>query len=164
MGRGNEIMAKKAQNPSNVVARNRRARHDYFIEETLEAGIVLLGTEVKSLRQGRASIEEAYATEKDGEIYLLNAYIPEYGSAGIGQHEPRQARKLLVHRREANKLAAAVSREGRTIVPLSVYFNKRGMAKVELGLATGKRKYEKRQSTKERDWKRDQARIMRGRG
>jgi len=157
-------MAKKEQIPSNVAARNRRARHDYFINETLEAGIVLQGTEVKSLRAGRASIEEAYAADKDGQIYLLNAYIPEYGSASISQHETRQPRKLLVHKREAAKLASAVSREGNTIVPLSIYFNKRGIAKVELGIATGKRQYDKRQSGKERDWKRDQARIMRGRG
>ena len=162
--RFHKLMAKKAQKPSNVAARNRRARRDYFIEERLEAGLVLLGPEVKSLRAGRASIEEAYATEKDGEIFLLNAYIPEYSSASIGQHEPRRARKLLLHKREMRKLADAVSREGRTIVPLSVYFNKRGLAKVELAVATGKRKYDKRQTSKERDWKRDQARIMRGRG
>ena len=156
-------MAKKFTPAGHVVARNRRARHDYFIEETLEAGLVLLGTEVKSLRGGRASIEESYAAEKDGEIYLLNTYIPEYASASIAQHEPRRPRKALLRKREVRKLVDAVSREGRTIVPLSIYFNKRGLAKVELGIATGKRKHDKRQSAKARDWKRDQARIMRGR-
>ena len=156
-------MAKKTDPDGNIVARNRRARHDYFIEETLEAGLVLLGTEVKSLRGGRASIEESYAAEKDGEIFLLNTYIPEYSSASIGQHETRRPRKALLRKREVRKLADAVSREGRTIVPLAIYFNKRGLAKVELGGATGKRKYDKRQSAKAHDWKRDQARIMRGR-
>ena len=156
-------MAKKSVPVGKIVARNRRARHDYFIEETIEAGLVLLGTEVKSLRGGRASIEEAYATEQGGEIFLLNSYIPEYSSASICQHEPRRPRKALLRKREVRKLADAVTREGRTIVPLSIYFNPRGLAKVELGVATGKRKYDKRQSAKERDWKRDQARLMRGR-
>ena len=156
-------MAKKSVPVGKIVARNRRARHDYFIEETIEAGLVLLGTEVKSLRGGRASIEEAYATEQGGEIFLVNSYIPEYSSASICQHEPRRPRKALLRKREVRKLADAVTREGRTIVPLSIYFNPRGLAKVELGVATGKRRYDKRQSAKERDWKRDQARLMRGR-
>jgi len=156
-------MVKKSAPVDKPVARNRRARHDYFIEETIEAGLVLLGTEVKSLRGGRASIEEAYATEQGGEIFLLNSYIPEYSSASICQHEPRRPRKALLRKREVRKLADAVSREGRTIVPLAIYFNPRGLAKVKLGVATGKRKYDKRQSAKERDWKRDQARLMRGR-
>lgn len=157
-------MAKKQQPEGQVAARNRKARHNFFIEDTLEAGIVLRGTEVKSLREGRASIEEAYATEEDGEIYLVNAYIPEYKSANTFQHETHRRRKLLVHKREMGKLAAAVSRQGMTLVPLSVYFNARGIAKVELGLAKGKRQYEKRASAKDHDWKRDKARIMRGRG
>lgn len=156
-------MAKKSVPVGKIVARNRRARHDYFIEETIEAGLALLGTEVKSLRGGRASIEEAYATEQGGEIFLVNSYIPEYSSASICQHEPRRPRKALLRKREVRKLADAVTREGRTIVPLSIYFNPRGLAKVELGVATGKRRYDKRQSAKERDWKRDQARLMRGR-
>ena len=155
--------AKNAEAEPKVAARNRRARHDYFIEDTIEAGIVLQGTEVKSLRAGQASIEESYATDRGGELVLMNAYIPEYRSASVTQHEPRRPRTLLLRKRELAKLVAGVSREGMTIVPLSIYFNKRGFAKVELGLAKGKRQHEKRQSIKERDWKRDQARIMRGR-
>ena len=157
-------MNKSVERGGNVAARNRRARRDYFIEETIETGLVLTGTEVKSLREGRASIDEAYATERDGELFLMNAYIPEYASARLGQHEPRRPRKLLIHRREMNKLAAAVSRKGMTLVPLELYFNRRGLAKLELGLAKGKRQYEKREAVKERDWKRDQARMMRNRG
>ncbi len=158
-------MAKKrAKSPDNVAARNRKARHNYFIEDTLESGIVLQGTEVKSLRSGRASIEEAYAAEQQGELFLINAYIPEYQQAGAkAQHEPRRPRKLLLHKRELGRLFNAVNREGMTIVPLSLYFNKRGMAKVELGIAKGKRLHEKRQTIKERDWQRDKARIMRNR-
>ena len=155
--------AKNAEAAPKVAAQNRRARHDYFIEDTVEAGIVLQGTEVKSLRAGQASIEEAYATDRSGDLVLMNAYIPEYRSASVTQHEPRRPRTLLLRKRELAKLVAGVSREGMTIVPLSIYFNKRGFAKVELGLAKGKRQHEKRQSIKERDWKRDQARIMRGR-
>ena len=153
--------AKKADSEVNVVARNRRARHNYFIDSTIEAGIMLEGTEVKSLRQGQASIEESYATDRDGELILLNSYIPEYRSASVTQHEPRRPRKLLLRKRELAKLVNAVSREGMTVGPLSVYFNKRGFAKVELGLAKGKHLHEKRNSIKERDWKRDQARLMR---
>lgn len=153
--------AKKADSEVNVVARNRRARHNYFIDSTIEAGIMLEGTEVKSLRAGQASIEESYATDRDGELILLNSYIPEYRSASVTQHEPRRPRKLLLRKRELAKLVNAVSREGMTVVPLSVYFNKRGFAKVELGLAKGKHLHEKRNSIKERDWKRDQARLMR---
>ena len=157
-------MNKSVERGGNVAARNRRARRDYFIEETLETGLVLTGTEVKSLREGRGSIDEAYATERDGELYLMNAYIPEYASARLGQHEPRRPRKLLIHRREMAKLAAAVSRKGMTLVPLELYFNRRGLAKLQLGLAKGKRQYEKREAVKERDWKRNQARMMRNRG
>ena len=155
--------AKKAEAETKVAARNRKARHDYFIESTLEAGIVLHGTEVKSLRSGQSSIEEAYATDQGGVLVLMNAYIPEYRSASVTQHEPRRPRTLLLRKREMNKLVAAVSREGMTIVPLSIYFNDRGFAKVELGLAKGKRQHEKRASIKDRDWKRDQQRLMRGR-
>ena len=145
-------------------AQNRRARFDYFITDTLEAGIMLAGTEVKSLRGGRASINESYAGEQDGELFLFNAYIPEYGHAGrFFQHETKRPRKLLVHKKQRNRWLAAIQRDGMTIVPLSIYFNKRGYAKVELGLAKGKRQHEKRDSIKERDWKRDQARIMRNR-
>ncbi|MGB9151517.1 MAG: SsrA-binding protein SmpB [Alphaproteobacteria bacterium] len=146
------------------VSLNRSARHDYFIEATVEAGIVLVGTEVKSLRTGQASIQEAFAGPKDGGIYLLNAYIPEYKQAGAHlQHETRRPRQLLLHKREANKLLGAVKREGMTLVPLGIYFNKRGIAKIEIGLAKGKHKHDKREAIKNRDWARDKARIMRER-
>lgn len=147
-----------------VVAQNRRARHDYFIDETIEAGIVLTGSEVKSLREGRASINEAYAGERDGAIWLFNAHIPEYRGASHFGHEPRRNRKLLLHKREMNRLIGAVRKEGVTLVPLSVYFNERGIAKVALGLVHGKRKADKRAAIKERDWQRDKARLMRARG
>lgn len=145
-------------------AQNRRARHDYFIEDTFEAGVMLLGTEVKSLRQGRASISEAFAAERGGEFFLFNAYIPEYEAANRFNHEPRRPRKLLLHRREMNRLLGAVQRGGMTLVPLSIYFNERGIAKVQLGLGKGKRKVDKRDTEKERDWNRDKARLMREKG
>ena len=145
-------------------AQNRRARHDYLIEDTLEAGLVLQGSEVKVLRQGQASISEAYANESGGELFLVNANIPEYKAANRFGHEPRRPRKLLLHRKEMNKLMGAIRREGVTIVPLSIYFNERGRAKVELGLATGKKKADRRQAEKDRTWQRDKARIMRDRG
>ncbi len=144
------------------VAQNRRARFDYFIEDTLEAGMMLTGTEVKVLRQGLASINEAYATERGGDIYLVNAHFPEYPAARVN-HEPGRQRKLLLHRREINRLLGAIKREGITLVPLSIYFNERGRAKLELGLAKGKRKADKRETEKARDWQRDKARIMRER-
>lgn len=144
------------------VAQNRRARHDYLITDTLEAGLVLQGTEVKVLRTGQASIAESYADETGGELFLVNANIPEYGSSSHFNHEPRRKRKLLLHRKEMNKLLGAIRREGVTIVPLSIYFNDRGRAKVQLGLARGKRKADKRQAEKDRDWQRDKARIMKG--
>jgi SsrA-binding protein len=144
------------------VAQNRRARHDYHIESTLEAGMMLAGTEVKVLRQGLASINEAYATEREGDIYLLNAHFPEYPSARFN-HEPRRPRKLLLRRREINRLMGAIKRDGVTLVPLSIYFNERGCAKLELGLAKGKRKADKREAEKARDWQRQKARIMRER-
>jgi len=144
------------------VALNRKARHDYFITDTVEAGIVLAGTEVKTLRTGQASIQESFAGPKNGALYLMNAYIPEYKQAGAHlQHETRRPRQLLLHKREMNKLMGQVNRDGITLVPLGIYFNKRGIAKVELGLAKGKHKADKRATTKERDWKRDKARIMR---
>jgi SsrA-binding protein len=145
------------------VAQNRRARHDYTIEDTLEAGIQLVGSEVKVLRQGLASINEAYAGERQGEIYLFNANFPVYPAARFN-HEPRRPRKLLLRRREINRLIGAVKREGVTLVPLSVYFNARGRAKLELGLAKGRRKADKREVEKTRDWQRDRARLMRERG
>lgn len=145
-------------------AQNRRARHDYLIEDTLEAGLVLQGSEVKVLRAGQASIAEAYADAQAGELFLVNANIPEYKAANRFGHQPRRPRKLLLHRKEMNKLLGAIRREGVTIVPLSIYFNERGRAKVELGLAHGKKKADRRQSEKDRDWQRDKARIMRARG
>ena len=146
------------------VAMNRKARHDYFITDTVEAGLVLVGTEVKSLRTGQASIQEAFAGPKDGALYLLNAYIPEYKQAGTHlQHETRRPRLLLLHKREMNKLMGSVKREGVTLIPLGIYFNKRGIAKIELGLGKGKHKADKRETIKKRDWERDKARIMRSR-
>jgi SsrA-binding protein len=145
-------------------AQNRRARHDYVIEDTLEAGLVLQGSEVKVLRTGQASIAEAYADAQAGELFLVNANIPEYQAARHFSHEPRRPRKLLLHRKEMNKLLGAIRREGMTIVPLSIYFNERGRAKVELGLAHGRKKADRRQAEKDRDWQRDKARLMRARG
>ena len=146
------------------VAMNRKARHDYFISDSVEAGIVLVGTEVKSLRTGQASIQESFAGPKDGALFLLNAYIPEYKLAGAHlQHETRRPRRLLLHKREMNKLLGLVKREGMTLVPLGIYFNRRGIAKVELGLAKGKHHADKREAIKKRDWERDKARVMRSR-
>lgn len=144
-------------------ALNRRARHDYLIEDTLEAGLVLQGTEVKSLRLGGASIAEAYADEQRGELYLVNANIPEYKASAHFNHEPRRPRKLLLQRKQLNRLAGAIRREGVTIVPLAIYFNERGRAKVELGLAYGKKKADKRQAERDRDWQRSRARLLRSR-
>jgi SsrA-binding protein len=147
-----------------VIAQNRKARHDYLIEETLEAGIVLLGSEVKSLRANNCSIAEAYAAEKDGEFQLINAYIPEYQAGQWSSHEPRRSRKLLLHAREIGRLTGAAGREGMTVVPLSLYFNKRGIAKVELGLARGRKKADKREAEKKKEWRRERAQVMRERG
>lgn len=147
-----------------LIAENRRARFDYLIEEVFEAGLVLTGTEVKSLRNGRANIAESYASPERGELFLINSYIPEYAPAARFNHEPRRARKLLVHKREYNKLMGAVEREGRTLVPLKLYFNERGRAKLELALAKGKKTADKRAASKEQDWKRQQARLMREKG
>ncbi|GEO81125.1 SsrA-binding protein SmpB [Pararhodospirillum oryzae] len=148
------------------VAENRRARHDYSIEETLEAGLVLAGTEVKSLRTGRANIADAFAgAGRDGDLYLYNAYIPEWKQAVRAfAHETRQPRKLLLHKREANRLLSAITRDGMTLVPLFLYFNDRGFAKVQLGLAKGRKAHDKRQAIKEREWNRDKARVLRDKG
>ncbi|MEX0809688.1 MAG: SsrA-binding protein SmpB [Dongiaceae bacterium] len=153
----------KADRPTRVAAQNRKARHNYEIEDTFEAGIILTGTEVKSLRGGRASIGEAFAVDRDGELYLINAHIPEYAGASRNNHAPLRPRKLLVHRREMEKLLGSISREGMTLVPLSIYFNDRGIAKVQLGLARGRRKIDKREELKRRDWDRDKARLLRAR-
>ncbi|MBI2234475.1 MAG: SsrA-binding protein SmpB [Micavibrio aeruginosavorus] len=145
-----------------TVADNRRARFDYFLEEKFEAGIVLTGTEVKSLRLGQCSLNESYAQEKGGEIWLINAHIPEYKQAGPHlQHAPKQPRKLLLKEREINRLIGAVTREGYTIIPVRLYFNGKGRAKVEIALAKGKKNYDKRETTKQRDWDRDKQRLMR---
>lgn len=156
-------MARKAKDQAGrrVVAQNRKARHNYFIEDTLEAGLVLVGTEVKSLREGKASLVDAYAVEEGGELWLLNAYIPEYGSRGYSTHGERRARKLLLNRREVDRLIGATREAGVTLVPLSIYFNERGLAKAEIGLARGKKQYDKRETEKQRDWDRQKARILR---
>ncbi len=156
-------MADRAPVRGRVVADNRKARHDYFIDETIEAGIMLTGTEVKSLREGRANIRESYATGKGGEIVLLNSHIAEYRAGNRFNHEPRRPRKLLLHKREIARLIGAIQREGITLVPLSLYFNERGMVKVRLGIARGKRQYDKREVAKARDWERQKGRLLRQR-
>lgn len=155
---------KKKNLPRKVVAENRRARFDYEIGETFEAGITLTGTEVKSLRGGKATVAESYAAAKAGEMWLYNAFIPEYLQANRFNHETRRPRKLLLHKRQISKLAHAVEREGMTVVPLRIYFNEQGRAKVEIALAKGRKTHDKREAVKERDWSRDKARLMRDRG
>jgi SsrA-binding protein len=147
-----------------IAAENRRARHEYSITDTLEAGIMLVGTEVKTLRLGRANLQEAYAGQQAGELYLYNAYIPEYQVKTAFTHETRRPRKLLVHRKELRKLLMAIGREGMTLVPLNINFNDRGIAKVELGIAKGRKAHDKRAAEKEKDWKRDKARVLRNKG
>ena len=147
-----------------TVAENRRARFDYYIEDTFEAGLMLTGTEVKSLRFGEGSIAESYAEIRGGEAWLVNSNVPEFSHGNRFNHEPKRLRKLLLHEREIARLQGAVERKGMTLVPLSIYFNSRGRAKVELALARGKNAADKRQTVKERDWKREQARIMRDHG
>jgi SsrA-binding protein len=156
----------KGKNDPNykVAAENRKARFNYEIGETFEAGIMLSGTEVKSLRGGRATISESYAGEKNGEIFLVNAYIPEYLQANQFNHETKRPRKLLLHRGQVNKLIGAVQRDGLTIVPLKIYFNDRGRAKVEIALARGKKLHDKRETEKERDWSREKGRLLRDKG
>jgi len=162
---GKNKNAGKADANNKTVAQNRRARFDYFIEETLEAGIVLTGTEVKSLRAGQASVNESYASVQGSEIVLVNAYIPEYNKAHVKlQHDVRRPRKLLLHKNQMNKLIGAVQRKGTTLIPLSIYFNNRGIAKVELGIATGKKQHDKRETIKTRDWQREKSRLMREKG
>ena len=146
------------------VARNPKATHDYHILETWECGIVLTGTEVKSLREGRANIAESYASDEGGEIWLINSYLPEYLQANRFNHETRRRRKLLLSRREMHRLQVAINREGMTLVPLKIYFNDRGRAKLELALAKGKKLHDKRETEKERDWNRQKSRILRDRG
>lgn len=147
-----------------LIAENRRARFDYFLEFTFEAGLALTGTEVKALRMGRANIAESYASTDGDEIVLINAHIPEYGPANRFNHEPRRPRKLLLHRREIDKLLGAVRRDGRTLIPTKLYFNDKGLVKLELALAKGKKVHDKREVSAERDWKRQQGRLMRDKG
>jgi SsrA-binding protein len=155
-------MAKPQERAIKVVAQNRKARFNYHIGETLEAGIALTGTEVKSLRQGKAAIAESYADARRGELWLVNANIPEYLQGGRFNHAPKRVRKLLLHRRQINKLVGAVEREGMTVVPLKLYFNEKGRAKVELALARGKKLYDKRETEKKRSWDRERGRLLRG--
>ena len=157
-------MARSDVAANRVAAQNRKARHNYEIEDSLEAGLVLLGSEVKALREGRANIAESYAKPENGEIWLINAHIPEYKQAGQFNHEPRRPRKLLLKKREASKLIGATDRDGMTLIPLKLYFNLRGIAKLEIGLGKGKKHYDKRETQKKRDWNRQKARLMREKG
>jgi SsrA-binding protein len=154
-------MPRRTRVAGRLAVQNRKARRDYFIDETLEAGIVLTGTEVKSLRDGRANLGDAYATVKEGELFLVGAHISEYPGGNRFNHEPLRPRKLLLRKREIRRLIGAVQREGVTLVPLSIYFNDRGIAKVELGLARGKRQYDKRAAERDRDWQREKQRLLR---
>ena len=155
--------AQKGDN-GKTVAENRRARRDYQIEEVIEAGIMLQGTEVKALREGQANIAEAYASAEDGAIFLINANIPEYSAGNRENHAPKRPRKLLLKRREIAKLTQAIERKGYTLVPLRLYFNNRGLAKLAIGLAIGKKTHDKRETVKERDWGRQKQRLLRDRG
>src|SRR6476659_4630481 len=157
-------MAAKPESNARVVAHNRKARFNYEIGEVFEAGIALTGTEVKSLRQGKATIAESYADSRGGELWLLNANIPEYLQGGRFNHAPKRPRKLLLHQRQINKLAGAVDREGMTIVPLKLYFNEKGRAKVEIAIARGKKLHDKRETLKKRSWERERGRLMRMKG
>ncbi|QDL92083.1 SsrA-binding protein SmpB [Paroceanicella profunda] len=155
---------KKSDPNSRVAAENRKARHNYFIEDDLEAGIMLAGSEVKSLREGRANIAESYATVEGGELWLINAYIPALLQAQTWGHEERRRRKLLVHKRQLARLWQGIGREGMTLVPLKLYFNEKGVAKLQLGVAKGKKLSDKRDTEKERDWNRQKQRLLRDRG
>ena len=157
-------MSKPAPSTQKLIAENRRARYDYFIEETLEAGLSLTGSEVKSLRLGRANVAESYAAVEGRELILVNAYIPEYAAASRFNHEPRRPRKLLMHRRQIDRLLGSVNREGRTLIPMRLYWNDKGLAKLELAVAKGKKTHDKREAEADRDWQRDKARLMREKG
>ena len=157
-------MAKDPKSPYRVIADNRGARYHYEITDTVEAGIALVGTEVKSLRANKATIGEAYAGPSGDEIFLFNATIPEYLQANRFNHEPRRPRRLLLHKRQINKFIGATQREGFTLVPLKLYFNEKGRAKIELGLGRGKKLHDKRESEKKKDWDRERARLMRDKG
>jgi SsrA-binding protein len=158
-------MTDKKKSENKTVAENRKARFEYFIEETFEAGIALTGTEVKALRSGSINIGESYASAENGGIFLINAYIPEYNKAGAHlQHVPRRPRQLLLKAKEIHKLSIAIDREGMTLIPLELYFNPRGRAKLRIGLAKGKKISDKRETSAKRDWQRDKARLMRNKG
>jgi SsrA-binding protein len=159
------VAAKPKSDPnSRTVAENRQARYNYAIEDDLECGIMLVGSEVKALREGKAQITESYATVEDGELWLINSYIPAYGQAKTFPHEERRRRKLLVNRRELAKLWQGIGREGMTLVPLAMYFNSKGIAKLKIGIAKGKKTVDKRESEKKRDWQRQKARLLREKG
>ena len=157
-------MAAKSERTTKTLADNRKARFNYEIGEVFEAGIALTGTEVKSLRQGKATIAESYAGARDGELWLYNANIPEYLQASRFNHAPKRPRRLLLHKREVFKLAAAVEREGMTLVPLKLYFNPKGRAKIEIAIARGKKLHDKRETEKKRDWAREKGRLLRAKG
>jgi SsrA-binding protein len=157
-------MAEKKERPIKVIAENRKARFNFAVEDTVEAGIALTGTEVKSIRNGKSTIAESYADPKNGEIWLINCNIPEYLQANRFNHEPKRPRKLLLHRKQINKLMGAVERQGMTLVPLKMYFNERGRVKLQLALAKGKQLHDKRASEKDRDWSREKGRLLRSRG
>jgi len=157
-------MAPKKDDKKKVVAENRRARFDFYIEDSVEAGIMLTGTEVKALREGKANIAESYASPEDGGIWLINANIPVYTAGNRQNHEPKRKRKLLLHKKEMVRLAQAVERKGHTLIPLRLYFNERGIAKLELGLGKGKKTHDKRDTVKDRDWSRQKQRLLRDRG
>jgi SsrA-binding protein len=159
-----EAKTKKGLIAHGIAAQNRKARFDYSIKDTVEAGLVLKGPEVKSLRHGRATLSEAWAGERDGELWLFNAYIPEYQGGVLSRFEPRAPRKLLLNRKQIRSLAGAVARDGVTLVPLQIHFNDRGRAKVLLGLGEGRKKHDKRHAIADRDWQRDKARLLRARG
>ncbi len=160
MAKGNQTKGRG----DGLIAENRRARREYTVEDTLEAGLVLVGSEVKSLREGRANIAESYASVEDGELWLINADIPIYPAANRFNHEPKRKRKLLVSRRELARIAQAVERKGRTVVPLKLYFNARGIAKLLIGIATGRKAPDKRDVEKSRDWDRQKQRLLREKG
>src|ERR1044072_5487792 len=157
-------MAAKPDPRFKIAAENRKARFHYAIDETFEAGVALTGSEVKSLRAGKASIAESYAATRDGELWLFNSNISEYKQAGRFNHAPKRPRKLLLHKRQINKLIGAVEREGMTVLPLKLYFNARGRAKVEVALAKGKKLHDKRETSKKRDWSRERGRLLRDKG
>lgn len=157
-------MAKKKEGGGKIIAENRRARYNFAIEDVTEAGLQLTGTEVKSLRTGKANIADSYASFEDGEMWLINGYIPEYLQANRFNHEPRQRRKLLLKAREIARMSQAVARDGMTLVPLKLYFNERGIAKLEIALAKGKKVHDKRETEQKRDWQRQKSRLLRERG